>query len=146
MSEKSFILKYLFVAEFMDGSIKEQTPADVSKLDPSRSEFYDVLHAGKAIKRFSLVGEGNTITVDLVTGLFTINQLLVLLESEKLPLRPEKFDLIFYRQHTHSLNVEYELKTGIPVSSEPAGHSCEYFIGWQCNINGKNYQQKIAVS
>jgi len=140
-------LKYLFVAEFIDGSVIEQTPEDRSKLDPEkRSEFYDVLQSGKELRSFSLVGNGQKVTVDLITGLFEVNGLPILLESDKLPTLPEKFTLIFYRQHTHDYNATYDTKTGEQIKREEAGHFIEYFIGWQCNIKGKNYQQKLAIS
>ena len=145
-------LKYLFVAEFTDGTFLKQTPEDKSSLDPEkRSQFYDVLQSGKTIRKFTLVekktfGMGNVVSVDLTTGLFAINNLPVLLESEKLPTLPEKFELIFYRQHTENLNVTYGLRDGDVREMESGSHFCEYFIGWQCNIKGKNYQQKLAVS
>ena len=145
--------KYLFKAEFTDGSEYKQTFKDISKLDPNRSEFYDVLQEvekGKTIRKFSLIGDGNTISVDLGTGLFNVNGLKVLLEGDKLPTIPDKFTLIFYRQHTKSVNVDYKKAKDEPikfVGQTPAGEDfCEYFIGWQANVNKKNYQQKIAVS
>src|SRR4051794_11407218 len=95
---------YLFFVEYADGTAFHQTPDDRSAIDPEkRSQFYDVLQSGQRIKRFSLVNKTNRITVDLTTGLFEINGLRVLLEGEKLPAIPERFDLIFYRQHTHDM-------------------------------------------
>lgn len=145
-------LKYLFIAEFKDGSLLAQTPEDKSTLDPEkRSQFYDVLESGKELKRFTLVekkiiGKGNTITVDLENGIFYVNTLPVLLESEKLPGIPEKFELIFYRQHTHNMNVTFAENKKDILDMESKEHYCEYFIGWKCNIKGKSYQQKIGVS
>jgi hypothetical protein len=139
-------LKYLFEAEFTDGTIYTQTADDVSNIDPKRSQFYDVLHTGKTIKRFSLVGEGNKLTVDLTTGFFEVNGLTVLLESTKLPGPPDKFDLVFYRQRTHDIDVTYEKKTGNVVETGGETEFCEYFIGWTCEIAGKHYIQKMAVA
>ncbi len=139
-------LKYLFVAEYTDGSFEKQTSTDISKLDIKRSQFYDVLQSGKVIRKFSLVGDGNTITVNLQTGIFSINGLKVLLESEKLPTLPDKFELIFYRQWTENLNIDVDAATGEEFGRKQMPSFCEYFIGWQCNIKGKNYKQKIAVS
>src|SRR5258707_14004136 len=148
-------LKYLFVVEYTDGTTYHQTPEDKSKLDPDkRSEFYDVLQSGKTIKRFSLVedtrlallGMGNKITVDLTTGLFEVNGLPILFESEQLPTKPKRFELVFYRQWTRDQNVTYDIKTGNMVKREEAGVFCEYFIGWECVIKGKHYQQKLALS
>jgi len=147
-------LKYLFEAQFTDNTIYKQTLDDKSNLDPKkRSAYYDVqeeVKKGKTIRMFSLKGDGNIISVDLGTGLFYINGLKVLLESEKLPQLPDKFTLIFYRQWTMSVNQDYrKTKEGLMkfVSQTPRGEKfCEYFIGWQCLVGKKNYQQKIAVS
>lgn len=139
-------LKFLFSVEFTDGSSYKQGELDKSSIDPKRSEFYDVLHCEKKIKTFSLVGDNQKVTVDLLTGLFYINGLSVLLESEKLPRLPDKFELIFYRQWTIDQNVTFSKKTGQILKREDAGRFCEYFIGWKCNINGKEYIQKLAVA
>ena len=145
-------LKYLFLAEFTDGTSIKQTSEDKSSLDPEkRSQYYDVIESGKKIKTFSLIqknilGLGNVITVDLITGLFTINGLRVILEGDKLPTMPDEFKLIFYRQRTENIKVTYNLKDGGVTDQEPIESFCEYFIGWQCTIAGKNYQQKIAVA
>ena len=131
-------LKYLFVVEYADGSIFEQTSDDKSSIDPQkRSQFYDVLQSGKTIRYFSLVGDGHKITVDLGTGIFYVDGLALLLESEKLPTLPDRFTLVFYRQHTHELNRE---------DSKELSHFIEYFIGWECEIAGKKYIQKLAVA
>lgn len=143
--QNPFILKYLFEAEFTDGTVVKQTPLDTSKIDPKRSEYYDILNSGKTIKRFSLVGNKNKVTVDLTTGLFEVNGLSVLLESDKLPILPDKFTLIFYRQHTHNQNITYNKSDLKELKRGAVEHFCEYFIGWQCVIKGKNYQQKIAI-
>lgn len=145
--------KYLFVAEFTDGKLFKQTQEDKSLIDPKRNCYFDVLEqvrAGKTIRRFSLVGEGNTITVDLGNGIFYVNGLPVLLESQKLPILPEKFDLIWYHQVTKDMNVNYladkDGKMNINRMEESGDEYREYFIGWQANVRGKNYQQKIGVS
>lgn len=140
------VLKYLFEAEYYDGTTYNQTPEDQSKLDEKKSEFYDVLNSGKVVKRFSLIGEGNKISVDLSTGLFEVNGLPLLLESDKLPTLPDKFELIFYRQWTREQNITYEKRSGNIVNRSEGAAFCEYFIGWQCLIAGKNYQQKMAIA
>lgn len=141
-------LKYLFVAVFEDGTIIRQTPDDRSSIDPEkRSQFYDVLQANKRIVKFSLVGEGNKIGVDLITGIFNINGIDVLLESDKLPTIPEQFDLIFYRQRTEHFNITYDKPSQKVLSvAQNNDNFCEYFIGWKCTINGKEYKQKLAVA
>lgn len=143
-------LKYLFVAEFVDGTFFNQTPDDQSTLVEKRNCYYDVLQTGKTIRRFSLVGQGdakgNTITVDLGSGIFYVNGLPVLVESEKLPTLPDKFTLIWYHQVTRDTNITLDTKTNQILKSEDMPEFREYFIGWQCLINKRNYQIKMAVS
>ncbi len=131
-------LFYLFKADFTDGTTYEQTPDDTSQLDPEkRSQFYDVLQSNKTVKKFSLTGNNHTISVDLQDGHFEVDTFPIHLESDQLPTPPEKYELIFYRQHSHEFNTD---------SSRELGHKVEYFLGWQCTINNKNYQQKMAIT
>lgn len=150
-------LKYLFEVKYADGEVYRQTPEDKSKIDPEkRSEFYDVLQEvekGRTIRFFSLIEQGgnnNIVTVDLGTGIFYVNSLPVILESVKLPTMPDKFELIFYRQWTQSVNQDYKKnKEGILkfVGMTPQGEAfCEYFIGWKCKIANKEYIQKMGVA
>lgn len=139
-------LQYLFIAEFEDGSTFEQTPQDKSTIDPDRNCYYDVLQSGKNIIKFSLIGKGNTFSVNLKTGLFTINGVEVILESEKLPTLPEKFNLIWYHQVTRDLNVTYELKSGAIQETKELPEFREYFIGWECEIAGIPYKQKLGIA
>lgn len=146
MPDNQIQLKYLFAAEFTDGVILKQTPEDRSFLDPTKSCFYDVLNSGKTVRRFSLIGDGNTITVDLGNGIFYVNGLPLLIESDRLPRLPSRFDLIFYHQVSQSMNVTVDKSNGQVTKTEPLNEYREYFIGWKCNLGGKSYQQKIAVS
>ena len=143
-------LKYLFIAYFTDGTKIVQGPSDRSEIDPEkRSAFYDVMQAiekGKKLKYFVIQNIDNTISVNLTNGIFNINGLKVLLESEKLPAMPDHFDLIYYRQWTRNIDVTYSKTSGNVVNTGNESSFCEYFIGWKCNINGKSYQQKIGVS
>ena len=68
-------LKYLFNAEFEDGTIISQTQDDVSKLDEKRSQFYDVLEYANTspIKRFELAGDDKSLIIDLETGRFDLS-------------------------------------------------------------------------
>lgn len=157
-------LKYLFKVQYTDGTEYEQNPEDHSvKFPPVQDEngnfqgkscmadVFSDIEEGKVIRLFSLVGEGNTVTVDLITGIFHVNGLPILVESDKLPTLPEAFNLVYYRQRTENVSLDFEAnKKGkyrvvgaTPLLEESF---CEYFLGWQCNISGKNYQQKIAVS
>jgi len=144
------VLKWLFRVQFADGSTYNQTPNDKSVIDPKRSEYYDMMEAekrGKKIRYFSLfeVGTTNIVSVDLGTGLFFVNKLPVLLESQKLPKLPEKFNLIFYHQVDQNQTMTIQKSTGKVLKTEQSTHR-EYFIGWECEIAGKKYIQKLAVS
>lgn len=145
-------LDYLFTAVFTDGSIVEQNPEDKGTSPNARNCYSDVLFAqkeGKQLHFFHLKGKGNTLTVDLVGGMFYVNGLEVLLESEKLPGMPEKFDLVWYHQVTQDIEVDTKVndKLGVDITAmRPHEGLREYFIGWECNINGKVYKQKIAVA
>jgi hypothetical protein len=144
-------LQYLWVAELSDGSFIKQNPQDISEVNPKENCYHDLLELLQnkkdlSIHRFSVVGKGNTITVDLITGVFYVNGLAVLLESDRLPSMPDKFNLIWYHQVTQETKVNYDTKTMMATKTEDLPEYREYFIGWQTNIKGKNYQQKIAVS
>lgn len=151
-------LTYLFEAEYFDGHIYKQNPQDHSVNFPpvkddngewqGKSCFTDIAQdvENHLIKRFSLVRDNNRVSVNLENGLFTINGLQVLLEEEKLPIIPEHFTLIYYRQVSVHQNVTYALDTGDILGREDAGHFLEYFIGWKCTISGREYKQKLAVA
>lgn len=160
INRRGYHLDYLFEVEFVDGSIYKQTQEDISELVPcacvegaeeceGRNCYYDVrqmVNDGKVIRKFRLIGTYNIICVDLGTGLFEVNGFPIIVESEKLPILPSKFDLIWYHQVTIQQNVTTDNNTGEVVRREDLPMYREYFIGWSCTINGKNYQQKIGVA
>lgn len=129
-------LKYLFTAEYRDGTSFDQTPEDVSSRDPKRSAFYDLLHSGKAVKRFTLKGEGHTYTVDLSTGEFSCTGPHEWLAQEEAPESTSERRLIYYRQHRHELNRE---------TREELSHTVTYLLGYQITVNDKNYQKLISI-
>lgn len=151
-------LTYLFEAEYKDGHIYSQHPDDFSlKFPPTideagemqgRSAGADIQEDldNDLISRVSLVGRGNKITVDLTTGLFEINGLQVILESNKLPILPDRFVLVRYYQVTQVQHVTYKNSDGTKVSESYEPEFREYFLGWKCTINGRVYEEKIAVS
>lgn len=131
------MLKYLFECEFADGSILVQTPEDVSAIDSKRSQFYDCLEKDKKspITRFALKGDGKHLLVDLLDGHFELNDIPFNCH-ENLPEKKPIRRLIFYRQHTHSLN---------PETLENLSHEVEYCIGWQTTIKRKNYKETVTI-
>jgi len=145
MSETNFTLKYLFHVEYIDGTKFEQPQDDDSKLKPGEtSAFYDVLNSDKTVRKFTLkeVKGKKSISVDLFSGEFEVNGIPIYTDLLPYPL---KRDLIFYRQHQHDTQATYELKTGELIKNIPGDHRVRYFVGWQVNVGGKNYQQKIGV-
>lgn len=98
------MLKYLFSAQFSDGSEINQEADDASAIEPGRSAFFDVMEkvkSGIALKRFSLFGPGlsnATISLDLRDGVFT-------LQGAQFGVNPATSDIvgereiIFFRVH-----------------------------------------------
>lgn len=134
-------LKYLFVAEFADGTRITQTPEDVSQTEPLKSAFYDVLEYEKQspLVKFSLghVVEDKWAIVDLVDGHFELNGIPFYLHLN-LPGTP-KFRIVYYRIRTEQLTMTGD--TRVPSSLEPS-----YMLGWQTTIDGKNYQEVIIIN
>jgi len=128
------MLKYLFVAQFNDGTFIYQTPDDVSALEPGRSQFYDVLQKEKDIVAFALFGDGHQYTVNLEYGHFEIDGIPFFLYNEPI----ENRRLIFFRRHTHVSNLD----------CSEVSHSIEYHMGWQGNVpgTGENIQRVIIIS
>lgn len=139
-------LKYLFEAEFEDGTIILQTPADQSKLEPTKSEFYDVLQKEKTspLTRFALSGDGKYLLVDLRDGHFELNGV----SFEAHETMPDCIrQLIFYRKHEAKTNVRMKDTAVLGVVDQITG----YCIGWQAHVDdgsldGKNYKETITLN
>lgn len=124
------MLKYLFTATYNDGSTYIQTQEDKSILEPEkRSSFFDVDH--ERLVSFTLTGEGHTYSVNLHDGHFEVDGVPFYFHEEYL----RGFKLIFWRTHTHTHNQGSGAET----------HDIVYKIGWQCLVNGKNYQQIMLI-
>lgn len=156
-------LKYLFEAEYFDGQIYRQNAEDKSiKFPPIKDE--NGIWQGKScmsdiqadvdnflIRRFTLIEQSNLFkshySVFLNTGHFEINGKAFEVEGERpLPIENAKFKLIYFRVRRVHQNVTYQTKTGqILNRSRTFEDPVKFMIGWQCDINGKNYQQKILV-
>ena len=131
-------LKYLFTATFADGTQIVQSPDDKSELEPERrSQFYDVLKLAeqKQLIAFALKGEGHEYGVDLRDGHFEIDGMSFRMHETEV----YGFRVIFFRQHTHSFNVDAE-------KNEELSHEIVYQLGWQCTVDGKNYQRIMQIS
>lgn len=142
-NDESFELKYLFHCQFNDGFIFHQNELDTSVRDALRSAFYDLSqdkeqHGG--IKRFWLEGEGHTYLVDLRDGHFEIDGVPFSIGENTPPMERE---LIYFRKHEHDSVMSADPKKAVPFGQ--GAHRLWYFLGWQGNISGKNFQQTINV-
>lgn len=142
------MLKYRFICIFTDGSVIEQNKEDVSKIDPKRSSFYDVLQSKKEIKEFILTRGIKEYKVNLLDGHFEVNGNKFWLESKKLPTYLVKRELIFYRQHNVEATANFKLsknKIWNILGVDKGNDRIFYYLGWQTTIKGKNYQEKIYI-
>lgn len=137
-------LKYLFEAQFEDGTIFKQDPKDISKSDPKRSAFYDLLQDKRKIVRFALIEQSanpKEISVNLTHGTFdqkNCKQEDLAAEGDtELPDKLKDFRLIFYRQHQHDIDRE---------TNKEIDHRIRYCLGWQTTYKKKNYQQVLGIS
>lgn len=135
-------LKYLFRAEFSDGSIYDQTQEDQSLTEPLRSAFYDVLQREEDLIKFTLVGEGHEYSVDLRDGHFEVDGVSIdIAEQNFVPLEPLR--VVFFRE----VRQEFEHGGFLNPDVKPIRRYVNrYFIGWQTTIKGKNHQRTIAVT
>jgi len=139
------MLKYLFKAEYKDGSFFEQNPDDISTQDSKRSAFFDVKL--DQVKRFSLISSDSLVvnnvkyvdifTVDLTDGHFEINDMPFKVHDNTLEVTD--FKLIFFRRHKHSINV---VENEFDESSKT--HVTTYRLGWQAkDKKGLNHERVI---
>lgn len=133
-------LKYLFSCTFLDGSFYQQHPQDLPQICKTGSSFSDIKFRLEQVSYFSLIDNSGyeAASVDLITGLFKKKG-----ESFKahdpsiiFPL-DSKLKLIYYRTVTKNMNMFMMTGETKPMI---------YNIGWQTNINGKNYQQVISIT
>jgi len=143
MAQVGLKLKYLFRAEFGDGSVIEQTPEDRSLFDPERrSRFFDVCEKEKesTLIRFSLIEQdGSAVySVDLNDGHFEVvrgggEPVSFRFHESAKPL--SGFRLIFFRRHKHRMNISgiadgkghFAVVNGI----EDVSHEIVYRMGWE---------------
>jgi hypothetical protein len=123
-------LKYLFTAEYKDGSTYEQNAEDVSLTDEKRSSFFDIKQ--DELVRFTLKGDGHEYAVDLRDGGFSIDGVSFAMHEEALA----DFRLVFFRAHTHHYQMD---RTEL-------SHDIVYRLGWQCTVNGENYQRIMQIN
>ena len=124
-------MKYLFKAYFENGKILEQSPADVSAIDPQRSSFYDILCEEQIIIRpvkFELHGDGKIYTVDLTNGSFSINGVIFSVYPDEVT----DLKLIYFRRHILNLSGPHCVSSGI-----------SFHFGWQ--VRGTNIERTVII-
>jgi hypothetical protein len=109
------MLDYLFIAETFNGNIIRQTQEDESIYDSTKSAYYN-LHK-ENVKKFSLVGKGHLLSVDLEKGNGKIDGRIV--NPPKYPERGAKLELVYYRRVQKSI-------AGNKITTK-----IRYYIGWK---------------
>lgn len=126
------MLKYLFIVEYKDGTIYEQNLEDKPVIKTTGSSFSDV--RVEDVKKFYLVGAEHSFCVDLSDGHFEVNNIPFYMHDQGIGLKD--FRLIFYRQHTHNVNIGAD-------SFKELSHEINYCIGWQTNDEKGNNIKRI---
>lgn len=139
------MLDYLFVAELHNGEIIQQSPLDASTIDPlKRSAFYDVTQQKSPVQRFSLVGKGHMITIDLMDGHAEVDGRVIY--PPKKPPEKSTLELIYYRQVQQKLVSKIMVRPdGMEVEEKTLEPVLRYYIGWQTHYKGKNYKFELGI-
>lgn len=140
-------LKYLFEAEFEDGSIFEQ-PLDnrhPEKYDESAtynpSAFTYVQENEDKIVKFSLVGDGHRYSVDLITGAFSVDGNEFYIHDQFDYPENNDLQLIYFRETVKQFDQTHTVQEDGSVSSEESEtrHFVNrFFIGWKYYKPGKD--------
>lgn len=162
--QAAFVLTHLFAAELLDGTRIEQTPADVSAVDPSRSRFFDLCvkqedgqvaqdSLGRAVTRDDIaffgivdtrVPHGPMFMVDLRDGHFEINGQVFRAEpvaSNTIPAGG-KYRLLYFRDHQQDVILE----VGEHGDTQRFGdHRIAYRFGWEYTVGERRWEQTIVV-
>lgn len=121
------MLKYLFTAEYRDGSLFKQPSNDVSEKDPQRSAFYDVDHNN--LVGFCLSSGDCIYGVDLRDGHFEVNGIPFFMYDGEL----KDFKLVFFRRHLHH----------VTLGGSELSHEVTYRLGWRATDTDGNTVERI---
>lgn len=144
---KQQLVKYIFQADYKDGTHYTSTQEDISVQDPLKSCYYDVKQ--DELVRFFLFNDEHTYSVNLEDGHFEIDGVPFVMHEEhmhslpngrKIEIPLKDFRLIFFRQHQHDITVTY-----LGEQKEIA-HRITYHVGWQCTVGGQNYQRVMKFT
>lgn len=174
MAAQTLELRYIFVAQFNDGTEYVQNEEDVSSRNKKRSCYSDLCVWPKGqkdptigpdgltiirddIRAFQLEGPNNSIyTVDLLDGHFEVNHAPFIVPGELIPdeAKPAKLKLVYFRRRQQHQRVQLELvaedKAGKVLGTkttfigEPT-QNCAYHFGWSFEFEGKKYERTIVV-
>ncbi len=126
------MLKYLFKAEFSDGTNITQTQEDASVLEKGRNQWYDVLNSDKEVTKITYyeqkIWNPTVISVDLITGNFELNEVRVYSEPVKTKVKRKPVRFMLVQQHA---NATYNTKTGVFKKIKPIGEERIFYIGWE---------------
>jgi hypothetical protein len=137
-------LSYLFEAHFNDGTMIQQTPEDVSKIDSAKSAYFDVMQRLSDVVVFGIFNDDHSYVVDLRDGHFEIDGVPFKVTSAAGPEEEmeipadQKFELVYFRRHIHITAVGAEL----PVE---LSHTVDYHLGWTTVIDGKELRRTISA-
>lgn len=136
------MLKYLFTAEYSDGTKYVQNVEDKSIKEPEkRSCFFDVDHS--KLVRFTLKGEGHEYAVDLKDGHFEIDGVPFLAHEEEMV---SDIQLIFWRKHKQHIEIGgtegVDQRDKLPRC---VGHEVSYLMGWQGKIPREKSTEKEVI-
>ncbi|MDE2022412.1 MAG: hypothetical protein KGI71_05890 [Patescibacteria group bacterium] len=108
-------LKYLFEAVHSDGRVVKQTVDDVSRVDPSKSSFFDINH--DTLTRFEMVGADQSFEVDLVSKSIRCNGTTI----RRYPQDDSTARLVYFRRRQHHFD----------GSLNKVGDDTTYFLGFE---------------
>lgn len=136
--------RWLFIAEFNDDTVVEQTQEDIchSRDDGTGSAFTDVIARENDLTGFMLRSTSNDdyAFVDLVNGSFLINDVPFIAHDQNFDPTKSKLKLVYFRENMVEIVQSKD-------SSRPERHYVNrYFMGWEAkDKNGKNVKAIIAV-
>lgn len=148
-------MRWLFTAEFADGSTIEQDESDRSqtRTDGTGSRFSDVLayQDTSPLVAFHLYHTNGkeAATVDLRTGAFVINGTPFHAHNQFFEPGERQLELIYFRETRVESDVRGTVQDDGSVKEEhglnPRHYVNRYFIGWRTIDAGKETSQTIAV-
>jgi len=100
--------------------------------------FREVLDRQEDLEIFELAEDGKIYSVNLQTGMFTINGINIFpitKEEIGISLRDANYRIIYYKRMQTNFTVQ--------KLEEPKIHS--YLLGWQTLVNGKNFQRILQI-